>query len=97
MNWPLRLYRVAGDSMLPTYKPGELLIGYRWGRPKPGEVVVVHHPRPIIKRLKSIHGRALWLEGDNAEVSIDSRQFGPVPISNLEAVIVYPVRSKLLH
>jgi nickel-type superoxide dismutase maturation protease len=86
--WPLGLYRVAGDSMRPTYEPGATLVGWRWFRPRPGRVVVAWHERPLIKRIKQVNGQAVWLEGDNPGRSTDSRQFGPVTRADLEAVIV---------
>jgi phage repressor protein C with HTH and peptisase S24 domain len=80
---------VAGESMLPAYAPGDTLIGWRWfRRPRAGQVVVARRDRPLIKRVKSVSGRAVWLEGDNAAASTDSRHFGPVDLAKVEAVII---------
>jgi nickel-type superoxide dismutase maturation protease len=87
-HWPLGLYRVAGDSMRPAYAPGDLLLGWRWFRPRAGQVVVIHRERPLVKRIKRVQAEAVWIEGDNAAASTDSRAFGPVPRAQLEAVIV---------
>ncbi len=88
--WPLGLYRVAGDSMLPSYRPGDLLLGLRWfRRPRPGQAVVATHAgRPLIKRLAAVTAGQATLLGDNAARSSDSRQFGPVPLADIEAVII---------
>jgi nickel-type superoxide dismutase maturation protease len=86
--WPLGFYRVAGDSMRPTFAPGDTLVGWRWFRPRAGQVVVAHHNQPLIKRVKSVHPDHVWLEGDNAAASTDSRTFGLVPRAQLEAVII---------
>jgi phage repressor protein C with HTH and peptisase S24 domain len=87
--WPLGLYRVAGDSMRPTYAPSDILLGRRWFTPRPSDIVVAHHHgRPIIKRIVSIGPDQVWLEGDNPAASTDSRNFGAVPISSLEAKII---------
>ncbi len=86
--WPLALYRVAGDSMRPTYVPGDTLLGWRWFRPQVGQVVVAHAGQPLIKRVRQVLPDTVWLEGDNPAASTDSRHFGPVSRSGLEAVII---------
>jgi nickel-type superoxide dismutase maturation protease len=87
--WPLGLYRVAGTSMQPTYQPGDTLLGWRWFRPRVGQVVVAHHAgRPLIKRIAQHDGPAVWLLGDNPTASTDSRQFGAVARHQLEAHII---------
>lgn len=80
-------FSVEGESMLPAYRPGDWLIvdtrAFRNRLPRAGEVVVARDPRhatrKLIKRVKSvdIHGN-IWLEGDNAAASTDSRHFGAV-------------------
>ena len=74
--------------MRPTYAPGDVLVGLRWFRARTGQVVVAHHERPLIKRIKSVSGRNIWLVGDNPAASTDSRQFGPVVRHQLEAKII---------
>lgn len=87
--WPLGLYRVAGHSMLPALRPGQLLLGLRWARPRPGQIIVAWHDgRPVIKRLQRHDAAGLWLAGDNPAASTDSRHFGPVSPSQFEAVII---------
>lgn len=89
MRWPVRLYRVEGDSMLPTYAPGQTLLGSTWFVPDTGQVVVADHfGRPLIKRIKQIKRGKVWLEGDNLAHSTDSRHFGPLPIGSLQARII---------
>lgn len=85
---PFGLYLVAGDSMLPTYRAGDLLLGGRWLRPRPGRTVVVIRDRPIIKRVVRREAGGYWVEGDNASASTDSRSFGLVPANAIEAVII---------
>ena len=88
-RFPFGLYRVAGDSMLPTYRPGDLLLGARWLRPRVGRtVVVLLRELPIIKRVVRREPGGYWIEGDNTAVSTDSRSFGIVPAGAIEAVII---------
>ncbi len=87
--WPFVLYRVAGHSMEPTYWVGDLLLGWRWFKPKVGQVVVAQTPeRIIVKRVKRIDGNSVWLEGDNPNYSTDSRDFGPLARKAIQAVII---------
>lgn len=80
---PLGLADVAGSSMLPTLRPGDVVV-VRWGaRVRPGDVVVLRRPdRPDLLVVK----RVVWREpdgwevrGDNPAASDDSRAFGLVP------------------
>jgi nickel-type superoxide dismutase maturation protease len=88
--FPFGLFRVEGDSMEPTYKSGDLLLGRRWKlSPQEGDVVVVlAENRPLIKRLKSINDEEIQVEGDNKSASTDSRTFGPLPKNAIKATIL---------
>lgn len=88
--FPLALYRVAGQSMRPALTEGQLLVAWRWARPKAGRVVVANWGRPLVKRVSQMDGRGAWLLGDNTAASIDSRQFGYVQVQNIEAVVIWP-------
>lgn len=83
----LKLYRVAGESMRPVLKPGNLLLGSGLIKPKSGHVAVVKRKPLSIKRIKKINSRGVWLEGDNAAASTDSRSYGYVGKRDIEAVI----------
>lgn len=90
---PFGFYRVAGDSMQPTYRPGQVLLGLRWRRPRLGDVVVAHNGLPLIKRVGRIDSDGYWLIGDNAAASIDSRSFGAIRRDQVEAVIIAKIAS----
>ena len=65
---PLSLVLVRGTSMEPTYATGDLVIGYRAGRPPvAGEVVVFRGPGgvPVIHRTRAVRGDELVTRGDN--------------------------------
>lgn len=74
--------------MRPALRPGQLVLGYRWGQPREGQVVVAQSDRLLIKRVAKLDGDRIWLLGDNAQASTDSRQLGWLPLAVVEAVIV---------
>jgi nickel-type superoxide dismutase maturation protease len=79
---------VSGPSMLPALAPGDWLLVRRNVRPRVGDVVVVRRPeRLVVKRLTRVEsdGR-LWVEGDNAAASDDSRTFGAVDPADVVGV-----------
>lgn len=92
---PFARYAVEGASMEPSYRAGERLLvdrrAYRRRPPAVGDVVVLHDPaeprRYLVKRIaKAPDGvdpgpSAVWVLGDNAAASRDSRAFGAVPRS----------------
>jgi nickel-type superoxide dismutase maturation protease len=85
-----RPFRVAveGESMRPTFEPGDWLVASRRGRIHVGSIVVLVHPeRPgfeLIKRVEAVPARrtdangGYRVAGDNLGASTDSRTFGPV-------------------
>lgn len=63
-----RLTIVSGESMLPTLKPGELLLVNRWayrdGVPRRDDIVVAHYAAGlIVKRIVGLPGEELELKG----------------------------------
>jgi phage repressor protein C with HTH and peptisase S24 domain len=89
---PLLLRRVNGKSMLPTLKPGRVVLASGWFRQiRPEQVVVVEHQGlEKIKRIRDVrHGR-VFVVGDNARASLDSRSFGWLPVESVSARIIWP-------
>jgi nickel-type superoxide dismutase maturation protease len=83
---PFMTVRVAGESMLPALRPGDLLLVRRSGRPpRPGDLLVARLPTDpatlIVKRAAWPTGEGWWLESDNQRASgrKDSWDFGPLP------------------
>ena len=68
----VQLYRVDGDSMLPTLHHGDRLVVdklvYRFRTPVPGEVVVLQDPagtgRHLVKRVIAVAGEEVAVQGD---------------------------------
>lgn len=79
----LRRVRIEGVSMIPAYGPGEYVwVRRSWRSPRVGTVVATRDPeapnREIVKRVISVRTGFVTLEGDNREVSRDSRSFGDI-------------------
>jgi nickel-type superoxide dismutase maturation protease len=92
---PLRRFVVRDMSMSPRLRPGDRVVAFQWWwRPKVGDVVVFREPDALltfaVKRIVRIEsdGR-LTVQGDNVNVSRDSREFGPVPRHLVVGRVVY--------
>ena len=69
--------------MRPVVQPGDRLLVARWLRPGRGSLVVVRDPEYpstfLLKRVARVEPNGdLLVQGDNPNVSRDSRHFGPV-------------------
>jgi len=68
--------------MEPTLVGGDRILVLRRRSPRVGDIVAVGDPRPggrlLVKRVASVVGDQVDLEGDNPLSSTDSRDFGPV-------------------
>ena len=83
--------RIAGESMLPHLLPGQIVVGFRPRKLHVGDVIVlVHEGLEKIKRIGHIDGDWLYVFGDHAAASTDSRQFGPIHRRLVVARIVWP-------
>ena len=87
---PIARYVVEGNSMEPAFHAGDRLLvnrrAYRSRRPRVGDVVVVRDPERtghlLLKRVArppdSATSSGVYLLGDNAAESRDSREFGMI-------------------
>jgi len=99
---PFRLgtVAVAGNSMAPTYLPGDWLL-VRWrGQFKVGDTVVIEREeRPgvfLIKRFLRKENGKYWVEGDG-ESSTDSREWGAIPREEIVARVLFRIRRNTEH
>ncbi len=87
----LVLRRIVGGSMLPHLVPGKIVLGVRSNHLRMGDVVILAHDGlEKIKRIDRIDGDQVYVLGDNAEASTDSRQFGCINRSQVLARVVWP-------
>lgn len=77
--------------MLPTLRPGRLVLVTTRGLPQEGDVVVVRHGGlEKIKRIERMHEGRLYLTGDNQAHSTDSRTFGWLDLSAVCGRVIWP-------
>lgn len=91
------IIEVVGDSMYPTYKDGEFNVSVRVvsrKQMKLGDVYIFKSPtgRTCIKRLTRVRQQGksefYFFEGDNSEVSWDSRKYGYVRFKDVKARLI---------
>lgn len=92
----MMLRQIVGISMLPNYRHGTVVVGWRWFRPsklQPGRVIIAQaEGREIIKRINRRDGDRFYVIGDNPAASIDSRTFGWLERRQVLAIVTWPRR-----
>jgi len=80
--------------MLPTLRPGSIVVGWRasaWSKLKVGDVVIIEHGGlEKIKRISQIKDQQIFLLGDNPSESKDSRDFGWLSEDAVRAILIWP-------
>ena len=96
----IRIAVVNGRSMTPTLRDGDRVLVRRRRTVHRGDVALVAMPSGwILKRVAGLPGDAgvppgtVYLLGDNAGFSVDSRDFGCVPAAWVYGVVVRRLRS----
>ncbi len=89
------LRRVAGASMAPALPAGTLVLAALPGLARAGRVIVfTFDGREYIKRVHNTDpARGVYVLGDNADASTDSRDFGWVPHNAVQGIVLWPRRS----
>ncbi len=80
---PLFTALVREPSMVPALRDGDAILVRRTSRARPGDVLVVafaDQPGLFVKRAVRPVPGGWWVEGDNAEISADSRRYGPARV-----------------
>ena len=91
--FPFSKFIIHGNSMLPTLKPGQDVLCFNWAyvflKPKAGDIVVVRqNSREIIKRVHMYKNSRIYVRGDNAKESTDSRNFGEINDSQIDGRVI---------
>jgi len=83
--------------MSPTYKPGQIVAIVWRGSVNIGDVVIaVVEGREVLKRVSDVREREVYLLGDNATKSRDSRRYGWVPKKDVVGKVI-PQRQACLR
>ena len=94
----LRLLRVAGNSLAPTYQDGDYVLAlspilvraYR-----AGDIIVFRHHSygTMIKQIEHVSpaGDEIYVVGTN-EHSVDSRRFGPISKKDVIGKVVWHIK-----
>lgn len=94
-GFPLKLFRITGDSMSPYVHDGDYVVSHTlWRNLHEGDVVVVQHPElgVVVKRvLRSIRG-GVFLQGDNATVSTSTERMGLISYNEVLGRVCYRIR-----
>lgn len=92
----LGLYKVTGDSMLPTYKNGDYVITGRRSAStfSIGDVVVIKHPELgiIIKRILTKEAdQGYMISGDNAAASTAASTLGLIQNQQIKGKVYWKI------
>jgi phage repressor protein C with HTH and peptisase S24 domain len=81
--------------MLPTFQPGQIVALVRPQRVSVGDIVMFSHDNiEKIKRVARLENGRLYVLGDNATVSTDSRSFGWIGAETVIGKVVWPKMTK---
>ncbi len=77
--------------MLPTLKPGHDILVLCWFyRLRVGELIALKKDgKEMIKRIQDIRDHKLFVTGDNAKESTDSRSFGWISKSEIIGKVIW--------
>lgn len=93
LKLPLRVFKVRGNSLSPTYQDGDYVLCVAWGSPAIGQAVVFKQPGygQLIKRIERIEADGtLTVLGDHAD-SVDSRTFGSIDPASVRGRVVWHI------
>lgn len=97
VSWPIRLFRIRGDSMSPNLRDGDYVITNTWFySPRIGDVVVVQHPTlgVVIKRVLRVIPHGIFLQGDNTLASMSPERIGLVSLGDVLGKVIKRVTPK---
>jgi hypothetical protein len=95
----IHFFRVKENSMLPLLKDGDIVLATDWywlvGRLRVGDRIVFRHPLygTLVKRVDELRPAAgeLTVRGTRP-VSLDSQEFGPIPLSSVLGKVIWRVK-----
>jgi nickel-type superoxide dismutase maturation protease len=94
----IEVFRIEGNSMLPTLRPNEYVLVNTNAPVETNDIVVVlfgEEQKALVKRLALMldaygnDDNYIWVLGDNPQESTDSREFGRLPLNNLVGRVMW--------
>ncbi len=76
--------------MLPTLRPGAIIVAYRKRSAYiVNDIVILRHGGlEKIKRITALRADKAYVAGDNPQESTDSRRFGWIPITSIQGKVL---------
>lgn len=75
--------------MMPCLEYGDIALFFSNIKIKPGKIVIFEHDGiEKVKRVKSVKGKEVYVLGDNASKSKDSRTFGCIKKDSIKGVMM---------
>jgi nickel-type superoxide dismutase maturation protease len=95
----VRIVRVAGESMLPTLRDGDVLLVRGGARVRAGRLVILRLPDGTIAVKRATHrvAEGWWVERDNPAAGVDSWQVGAVGEADVLGMVfarIWPWRGR---
>jgi phage repressor protein C with HTH and peptisase S24 domain len=86
----VRLVRVAGESMRPTLRPGDVLLVRAHAPVRTGRLVIVRLPdgTTAVKRATHRVPEGWWVERDNPAAGVDSWLVGAIAPRDVVGVVL---------
>lgn len=77
--------------MFPALRKGQDVLSFNWFyKPNIGDMVIIKQGnREIVKRVKYVDGDKVYVTGDNADESTDSRHFGPISLDQIVGKVIF--------
>ena len=96
------LFKVRGNSMVPTLEHGDYVIGRRPSRRRPiqvGDVVVLHHPRygAMVKRVHQTNTDGSFLVRGDGAATTASVDLGNIEQGWISRRVVWRISKQGLH
>ena len=94
---PLKIFKVTGNSMLPTLAAGDFVIASRlFFKLRVGDHIVANHPDYdcIVKKIQKIDPtQGYWLSGENSD-SVTPEQIGWLNRNQIIAKVILKIKKK---
>lgn len=83
--------------MLPFFKPGDTILvnnlSYLFQRPKKGDTIIIRNKEGehLIKLIKEISKKDIFVVGTNEKESVDSRSFGYIQKKDIIGKVLFKI------